>query len=187
MAIGFGRPLHIGHMRMGALRPSGYDFTTLYTIGGYSRQTHSGVSSRVLSPTLMCRVQVWPADDIGSARQGNFTPDFEVSVLASSFLFPSVSGCLLSLCLSSTTYGGTFRTLIKFLDLCHILYNGAGGNVAGAHGGQFPGEARQRHRCKLVQHEMDVAGQGAVVDLVGTVIQRLERLGVEQAHQKIVG
>ena len=95
---------------MGALRPSGYDFTTLYTIDRYSCQTHSGVSSRVLSPTLICRVQVCPANDIDSARQGNFTPEFEVSVLASSFLFPSVSGCLLSLRLSSATYSGTFRT-----------------------------------------------------------------------------
>ena len=103
-------------MRLYALRPSGYDFTTLYTIGEYSRQTHSGVSSRVLSPTLTCRVQFFfTANDIGSARQGNFTPDFEVSVLTSSFLLPSVSGCLLSLCLLSTIYGGTFRTLINGL------------------------------------------------------------------------
>ena len=32
---------------------------------------------------------------------------------------------------------------------------------------------------------MDVAGQGPVVDLVGAVIEGLERLGVEQTHQKI--
>lgn len=80
IAIGFGRPLHIGHMHECALRPSGYDFTTLYTIGGYSCQTHSGVSSRVLSPTLTCRVQVDPVNDIGSARQGNFTPFLQNSL-----------------------------------------------------------------------------------------------------------
>lgn len=128
-----------------ALRPSGYDFTTLYTIGGYSRQTHSGVSSRVLSPTLTCRVQVVPAGDIGSARQGILTPEFEVSVLASSFLLPSVSGCLLSLCLSSTIWGGTFRTLIHLLDLRHILYDRTSGNVPGTHRCQFPSKARQGH------------------------------------------
>ena len=160
MAIGFGRPLHIGHMHKCALRPSGYDFTTLYTIGRYSRQTHSGVSSRVLSPPLTCRVQDLPANDIGSARQGNLTPEFEVSVLASSFLLPSVSGCLLSLCLSSTTWGGTFRTLIKSLDLCCVLDNRACGNVAGACGCQFTGEAWEGRGGELVQHEVDVAGQG---------------------------
>ena len=141
MAIGFGRPLHIGHMRLCALRSSGYDFTTLYTIGEYSRQTHSGVSSRVLSPTLICRMQVCPANDIGSARQGNFTPEFEVSVLASSFLFPSVSGCLLSLCLSSTTCRGTFRTFEKGLELGNVLQDYGGHHVAGAHGGLKSGVA----------------------------------------------
>ena len=30
-----------------------------------------------------------------------------------------------------------------------------------------------------------MAGQGPVVDLVGAVVEGLERLGVEQAHQKI--
>ena len=153
-----------------ALRPSGYGFTTLYTIGGYSRQTHSGVSSRVLSPTLTCRVQDLPANDIGSTRQGNLTPEFEVSVLASSFLLPSVSGCLLSLCLSSTIRGGTFRTLIKLLNLRHILYNCAGRNVAGTHGCQLPCEAGQRHSCELIQDKMDVARQRTVVDLVSTII-----------------
>ena len=32
---------------------------------------------------------------------------------------------------------------------------------------------------------MDMAGQGAMVDLVGAVVQGLERLGVEQADEKI--
>ena len=32
---------------------------------------------------------------------------------------------------------------------------------------------------------MNVAGQGPVVDLVGAVVEGLECLGVEQAHQKI--
>ena len=32
--MGSERPLHVGHMRVSALRPSGYDFTTLYTLGG---------------------------------------------------------------------------------------------------------------------------------------------------------
>lgn len=41
-----------------ALRPSGYDFTTLYTNGINRCQAHSGVSSRVLSPTLTCRMQI---------------------------------------------------------------------------------------------------------------------------------
>ena len=172
-------------MRKCALRPSGYDFTTLYTIGGYSRQTHSGVSSRVLSPTLTCRVQDLPANDIGSARQGNRTPEFEVSVLASSFLLPSVSGCLLSLCLSNTIWVGTFRTLVKFFYLRHVLNDGACGNVAGAHGSQLTGEAWEGHGGELVQHEVDVAGQGPVVDLVGAVVEGLERLGVKQAHQKV--
>ena len=32
---------------------------------------------------------------------------------------------------------------------------------------------------------MNVVGQGPVVNLVGAVVEGLERLGVEQAHQKI--
>lgn len=164
-------------MRKCALRPSGYDFTTLYTIGRYSRQTHSRVSSLVLSPTLTCRMQVDPADDIGSARQGNLTPEFEVSVLASSFLLPSVSGCLLSLCLSSTIWGGTFRTLVEFFYLCHVLYNCTGGNVARTHRCKLPSKARQGHGGELIQHEVDVAGQGSVVDLVGTVYREPGTLG----------
>ena len=35
------------------------------------------------------------------------------------------------------------------------------------------------------QYKVDVAGQGSVVDLVRAVVEGLERLGVEQAHQKI--
>ena len=58
-------------------------------------------------------------------------------------------------------------------------------NVAGPHGGQFSGEPRQGHGCELVQHEVDVLGQGPVVDLVGAVVQCLECLGIEQAHQKV--
>ena len=34
---------------------------------------------------------------------------------------------------------------------------------------------------------MNVVGQGPVVNLVGAVVEGLERLGIQQAHQKIVG
>lgn len=56
---------------------------------------------------------------------------------------------------------------------------GAGGDIPGSHGGKFPGEARQRHGGELVQHEVDVAGQGSVVDLVSAVVEGLKRLGIE--------
>lgn len=77
--------------------------------------------------------------------------------------------------------------LVQLLDLGHVLDDGTGRNVSGAHGGQFAGEAGQRHGGKFVQHEMDVLGQSAVVDLIRTVIERLECLGVEERHQKIKG
>ena len=75
--------------------------------------------------------------------------------------------------------------LKKFFYLRHVLNNSTGRNVAGAHGRQFTGEAWEGHGGELVQHEVDVAGQGPVVDLVSAVIESLERLGVEQAHQKV--
>ena len=75
--------------------------------------------------------------------------------------------------------------LVQLLDLGHVLDDGAGGDVAGAHGGQFAGKAGQGHRGELVQHEVDMAGQGPMVDLVGAVVEGLERLGVEQGYQKI--
>ncbi len=77
------------------------------------------------------------------------------------------------------------RILIHFLYLCKILYNCACRNVAGAHSCQFSGEAWQGHGGKLVQHEVDMAGQRTMVDLIGTVIQSLKRLRIEQAYQKI--
>lgn len=75
--------------------------------------------------------------------------------------------------------------LVQLLDLGHVLDDGTGRDVAGAHGGQLAGEAGQGHRGELVQHEVDMAGQGPVVDLVGAVVEGLERLGVEQGHQEI--
>ena len=69
--------------------------------------------------------------------------------------------------------------------MCHVLNNGACRNVAGAHGGQLTGEAWEGHGGELIQHEVDMAGQGPVVDLIRAVVEGLERLGVEQAHQKI--
>ena len=77
--------------------------------------------------------------------------------------------------------------LVQLLDLGHVLDDGAGGDIPGSHGGKFPSEAGQRHGGKFVQHEMDVLGQSAVVDLIRTVIERLECLGVEERHQKIKG
>ena len=65
------------------------------------------------------------------------------------------------------------------------MYNGTGGNIAGTHGGKLPGEARQGHGRELVQHKVDVAGQLLVVDLVGAVVEGLERLGVEETHQEV--
>ena len=67
----------------------------------------------------------------------------------------------------------------------HILYDRACGNVPGTHGRQLTCEPWQGHGGELVQDEMDMAGQGSVVDLVGAVVERLERLRVEQAHQKV--
>lgn len=77
--------------------------------------------------------------------------------------------------------------LVQFLDLSHVLDDGAGGDVAGAHGGQLTGEARQGHGRKLVQHKVDMARQRPMVDLIGAVVEGLKRLGIEQADQKIVG
>ena len=75
--------------------------------------------------------------------------------------------------------------LIQLLDLGHVLDDGAGGDIPGSHGGQLPGEARQWHGRELIQHKVDVSGQGSVMDLVGAVVEGLERLGIEQGHQEV--
>ena len=68
-----------------------YDFTTLYTNGTNRCQAHNGVSSRVLSQTLTCRVQIKILLTILVLHgRGIAPPDFEVSVLASSFLLTQV-------------------------------------------------------------------------------------------------
>ena len=40
---------------------------------------------------------------------------------------------------------------------------------------------------ELIQHKVNVVGQGPMVNLVGAVVKGLERLSVEQTHQKIKG
>ena len=77
------------------------------------------------------------------------------------------------------------RILIQFLDLRHVLDDGAARNISGAHGCQFPWQTGQIDRWSLVQNKVDMARQRPMVDLVGTVVQRLEYLGVQQADKKI--
>ena len=77
--------------------------------------------------------------------------------------------------------------LVQLLDLGHVLNDGAGGNVAGTHGGQFTSVPWQRHSRKLIQYKVDVPGQRPMMDLVRAVIKRLKRLGIEQGHQEIEG
>lgn len=72
--------------------------------------------------------------------------------------------------------------LVQFLDLCHVLNDRAGRDVSASHGGQLPGKARKGHGCKLIQHKVNVPGQGTMMDLVGTVIQRLKHLRIQQGH-----
>jgi hypothetical protein len=123
------------------------------------------------------RIYFQSANDIGSARQGNFTPDFEDSVLTSSFLFPSVSGCLLSLCLSSTICCGTFRTFVDSLDLRLRLYYNAGRNLAAADGCDQPLETRDFADIrKFVQKETRVDGQSTAVFVVCLVTEKVKKL-----------
>ena len=77
--------------------------------------------------------------------------------------------------------------LVQLLDLGHVLNDGAGGNVAGTHGGQFTSVPWQRHGRELIQYKVDVLGKRPMMDLVCAVIKRLKRLGIEQGHQEIEG
>ena len=79
------------------------------------------------------------------------------------------------------------RILVQFLDLRHVLDDGAARNISGTHGRKFPWQPRQIDRWRFVQNKVDVTRQRPVVDLVGTVVQRLEYLGVQQADKKIEG
>ena len=79
------------------------------------------------------------------------------------------------------------RVLIQLLDLRHVLDNGAARNISGAHGCQFPRQTGQIDRWGLVQNKVDMTRQRPMVDLVGTVVQRLEYLGVQQADEEVEG
>lgn len=72
--------------------------------------------------------------------------------------------------------------LVEFLDLRHVLDDGAAGDVAGTHGRKLPRQPRQIDRWRFVQDEMHMAGQGSVMDLVCAVVKGLEDLGVQQTH-----
>ena len=71
------------------------------------------------------------------------------------------------------------------LELGNVLNDDGNADIPGAHGGQLTGKAGQGHRGELVQHKVDMAGQGPMVDLVRAVVEGLERLGVEQGYQKL--
>ena len=77
--------------------------------------------------------------------------------------------------------------LVQLLDLGHVLNDGAGGNVAGTHGGQFTSVPWQRHGRELIQYKVDMPGQRPMMDLICAVIKCLKRLGIEQGHQEIEG
>ena len=77
--------------------------------------------------------------------------------------------------------------LVEFLDLRHVLDDRAARNVAGTHGRQFPWEPRQVDGRRFVEDEVDMTRQCAMVQLVCTVVKRLEYLGVQQAYQKVEG
>ena len=78
--------------------------------------------------------------------------------------------------------------LVQFLDLRHVLDNGAARNISGTHGCQFPRQYLGRlHRRSLVQNKVDMTRQRAMVDLVGAVVQRLKYLGIQQADEEIEG
>ena len=79
------------------------------------------------------------------------------------------------------------RILVQFLDLRHVLDNGAARNISGAHGCQFPRQTGQVDRRSLVQNKVDMTRQRAMVDLVGAVVQRLKYLGIQQADEEIEG
>ena len=73
---------------------------------------------------------------------------------------------------------GLPRVLVQLLDLGHVLNDGAGGNVAGTHGGQFTSVPWQRHSRELIQYKVDVPGQRPMMDLICAVIKCLKRLGI---------
>ena len=79
------------------------------------------------------------------------------------------------------------RILVQFLDLRHVLDNGAARNISGTHGCQFPRQTGQVDRRSLVQNKVDMTRQRAMVDLVGAVVQRLKYLGIQQADEEIEG
>ena len=84
--------------------------------------------------------------------------------------------------------GDGFPGVLKLLlDLRHVLDNGAAGDVSGPHGCQFAGQPRQIDRGCLIQDEVDMPGQRTVVDLVCTVVEGLEHLGIKQTYQKVIG
>ena len=77
--------------------------------------------------------------------------------------------------------------LVEFLDLRHVLDDRAARNVAGTHGRKLPRQPRQIDRWRFVQDKVDMTRQCPMVDLVCTVVKRLEYLGVQQAYQKVEG
>lgn len=71
LTMGHGRPHHIVHIRLHGLRYSGYDFSKLYTVGGYSHRPHIGVLARVPTPTLQTIIVV------GLVQRRNCTSVFD--------------------------------------------------------------------------------------------------------------
>ena len=69
--MGHGCPHHISHIRLRELRYSGYDFTGLYTVNGYSRQPHTGGLARVPAPALLAFIVV------GFVQRWNYTTEFD--------------------------------------------------------------------------------------------------------------
>lgn len=140
----------------------------------------------MLPPALTCRMEFPSLLGIGSARQGSCTPEFEASVLISSFLLPSVSDGCFSLHLSSTACSKTFRTFKQGLELGQVLQDDGDADLPAAHGGKELVEfIRQGDVAEFVHHEMDVQGQPAAVNMVGQVVKLLEKLGVEHPHDEI--
>ena len=74
--------------------------------------------------------------------------------------------------------------LVQALDLGHVLNDGGGRDIPTPHGGKLPRESRQRHCRKFIKNKVYMAGQRPMVNLVGTVIERLKHLGIQQRDQK---
>ncbi len=70
----------------------------------------------------------------------------------------------------------------------NVLEHDGGHDVAGAHGGlELSKVIRQGHIAKLVHHQADRNGQGALVYLVSLVVEGLKGTGVEHTHQIVKG